>query len=126
MAELQETLVNLKETLAEKEIALQAAKEDLEKTIAGKEAIEAYLEKIKPGCDFITENIDLRDKNRDIEAKALEKAMEILKGSPAYKAAVIKADQEAMGECKEICVKNEAHAECKACLAGVTVPGYCA
>merc|ERR1719301_243221 len=79
-----------------------------------KEAIEAYLEKIKPGCDFITTNFDTREEYRKIEKEALEKAVELLKASPAYKAAVTKAEHEAMGDCKDICVGNEAHVTCKA------------
>merc|ERR1719160_2428917 len=95
MAELEKTLVTLKETLAEKEATLAEKEEDLKKTIAGKEAIEAYLEKIKPGCDFITTNFDTREEYRKIEKEALEKAVELLKASPAYKAAITKAEHEA-------------------------------
>merc|ERR1719261_748659 len=69
----------------------------------------------------------LAEKEKERQEKAaLEKATELLKETPAYKAAVTAAEQEAMAECKETCVGREAHAECKACLADVTVPGYCA
>merc|ERR1719159_1361010 len=78
-------LAELKETLAEKEEELLAAKEDLKATTEDKEAIEAYLLKIKPGCDFITENFKLREKNRATESKALKKAIKLIKGTPAYK-----------------------------------------
>merc|ERR1719198_411488 len=81
MKNLEESLVMLKETLAEKEKTLAEKKGDLEKTIAGKEAIEAYLEKIKPGCDFITLHIEERGANRKIEKAALEQAIELLKGT---------------------------------------------
>jgi len=125
-AELEESLANLKATLAEKEKELQEKHEDLKQTEADKLAIEEYLEKIKPGCDFITTNFDLRETNRGKEKAALEKATELLQGTPAFKAAVVAAEEEAMGDCKETCVGREEHVECKACLAKVTVPGYCA
>merc|ERR1719217_2032398 len=122
-AELQRSLADLQQSLAEKEKELQEKTEELKKTEADKLAIEVYLEKIKPGCDFITSNFDLRESNRGKEKAALEKATELLKETPAYKAAVTAAEQDAMGECKDICVGREAHAECKACLAEVRVPG---
>merc|ERR1719408_752582 len=125
-AELQRSLADLQQTLAEKEKELQEKTEELKKTEADKLAIEVYLEKIKPGCDFITSNFDLRESNRGKEKAALEKATELLKDTPAYKAAVTAAEQDAMGECKDTYVGREAHVECKACLADVTVPGYCA
>ena len=57
------------------------------------EAIENYLEKIKPGCDFITENFDLREENRATETTALEKAEGLIKDTPAYKDAVAAEEQ---------------------------------
>merc|ERR1719263_993949 len=95
---LQNSLVELKATLAEKELLLKEAQADLAKTIEGKEAIEAYLEKIKPGCDFITENLEARDMARETETEALKKAVELIKGTPAYKAAVASAHEESLGE----------------------------
>mmetsp|Transcript_115416 Transcript_115416/g.181608 ORF Transcript_115416/g.181608 Transcript_115416/m.181608 type:complete len:743 (-) Transcript_115416:88-2316(-) len=119
-------LAELKETLAEKEEELLAAKEDLKATTADKEAIEAYLLKIKPGCDFITENFDLREKNRATEKAALEKADGLIRGTPAYKAAVNEATVESYGDCKEPCVADVEDVKCKACMADVTIPAYCA
>merc|ERR1719223_2437960 len=55
-AELEETLATLHETLAAKEEELFQKKEEHKATTTEKESIEAYLLKIKPGCDFITEN----------------------------------------------------------------------
>merc|ERR550537_1718699 len=101
-------------------------KEELAKEIAGRIATEEYLEKIKPGCDFITENFDAREESRETEKKALKKVRGLLKGSPAYKAAVEKAEIESWGECKDKCMGQKEHVECKACLAKVSVPGYCA
>jgi hypothetical protein len=46
--------------------------------------------------------------------------------SPAYKKAVSEATVESYGNCKEPCVKDSEAVKCKACMADVTVPGYCA
>merc|ERR1719486_1385735 len=93
-----------------------------------KAAIEAYLLKIKPGCDFITTNIEERTSNREQETDALNNAIELIKGTPAYMTAVAEAHNETLsGEgCLEKCASNEEHVICKACRAEVTVPGYCA
>merc|ERR1719254_260652 len=125
-AEAEKLLTELKETLAETEEKLLTAKEDLKTTTADKEAIEAYLLKIKPGCDFITENFKLREKNRATEKAALEKAVKLIKGTPAYKAAVAEATVESYGDCKKPCVEDSEDVKCKACMADVTIPAYCA
>jgi len=122
----EENLASLQENLAQAEKDLLNAQEDFKATVKDKEAIEAYLLKIKPGCDFITKNYDLREKNRGIEKKALEKATRLIKGTPAYKSAVNAATVESYGECKEPCTKDADHVECKACQADVTIPAYCA
>mmetsp|Transcript_84022 Transcript_84022/g.132301 ORF Transcript_84022/g.132301 Transcript_84022/m.132301 type:complete len:749 (+) Transcript_84022:41-2287(+) len=125
-ADSEKRLASLQETLAETEEKLLAAKEDLKATVADKEAIEAYLLKIKPGCDFITENYKLRANNRLTEKLALEKARELIKGTPAYKSAVNEATVESYGRCKDPCVADVDDVTCKACMADVTIPGYCA
>merc|ERR1719265_1621021 len=125
-AEAEALLAKLQETLAETEEKLLAAKEDLKATTADKEAIEAYLLKIKPGCDFITENFDLREKNRGIETEALEKAIKLIKGTPAYTTYKAEEKVESYGDCKDKCVGQAEHVECKACMADVTIPAYCA
>merc|ERR1719310_2437037 len=119
-------LSTLQEDLAEKEQDLLEAEEDLKATTEDKEAIEAYLLKIKPGCDFITENFDLREKNRATEEKALKKAIGLIKATPAYTKAVNEATVESYGDCKKPCVADEEDVECKACMADVTIPAYCA
>merc|ERR550514_2406617 len=96
MQSLESTLVRAKESLAETQAA-----------IAGKETIEAYLEKIKPGCDWITKHLEDRNMARGTEKEALEKAKEILKETPAYKAALQKAEVESFGDCKDTCVENK-------------------
>merc|ERR1719261_1501425 len=78
-ASMQDTIADLSEQLAEKEKTLAETKEDLAKTTKEHKAIEKYLIKIKPGCDFITENIDTRDEHRKNEVKALQGAEDTLK-----------------------------------------------
>jgi len=126
-AELMETIADLQVQLAAAEKTLGEKKAELEKTKVELKRLEDYLLKIKPGCDYIETNYEDRKTARAKEKAALEKATELIKGTPAYKAAVAAAEQEALGDCKAIC--NEAgrkHAKCEACLADVSVPGYCA
>jgi len=134
-AKSEKSLGNLQRNLATAEEDLLGAEEDLKATTKDKEATEDYLDKIRPGCDFITSTFDLRTKNRKTEKAALGKAKSTLKGSPAYKAAVAEAHVESFGKCITTaddgklsgpCAKDEAHVKCKACQADVTIPGYCA
>merc|ERR1719502_592148 len=125
-ASAEKSLAQKQKTLAEKEQELLEAQEDLKKTTADKEAIEAYLLKIKPGCDFITKNFDKREDNRETETSALNEAKGLLKDTPAYKAAKAQEKEDGFGECKDPCNENEEHVECKACLAETSIPGYCA
>jgi hypothetical protein len=125
-AEAEKSLADLQEDLAETEQKLLTAEEDLKATTEDKEAIEAYLLKIKPGCDFITENFKLREKNRATESKALKKAIKLIKGTPAYTTWEDETTVESYGDCKEPCVEDEADVKCKACMADVTIPAYCA
>jgi len=125
-ATLESNLAQLRKSLAEKEEELLGKQKDLKATTDEKEAIEAYLEQIKPGCDFITTNIGDRKANRVIEEEALQNAKTLLKGTPAYQQAAASAHEESLGECLPKCQGDEAHAKCKACLAKVTVPAYCA
>merc|ERR1719386_141327 len=126
-AELEKTLAKYQETLAEKQKELGEKKEELKKTEAELKAIEKYLLKIKPGCDYLDENFETREKNRGLEKEALKEARDMLKDTPAYKKAVVEAEQEALGDCKDICNKEgRTHAKCEACLAVTSVPGYCA
>jgi len=63
---------------------------------------------------------------RDEETQALTNAKDLIMDTPVYKTAVLVAHNETLGECADICHNNEEHVDCKACLAGVSVPGYCA
>jgi len=123
---LEESLAQLKVDLAEAEEELLGKKAEHKATVAEKEAIEAYLLKIKPGCDFITENIDTRKANRKDEEEALKGAVKLLKDSPAYQTWVAEDHNETLGDCLEICTPDEEDVKCKACRAKVSIPGYCA
>jgi hypothetical protein len=125
-ADAQKNLAKLNDELAQKEKELLDTKEDLKRTTADRDAIKAYLAQIKPGCDFITTNFDTREANRATEKGALEKAVGLIKDTPAYKTAVAEAKVESFGKCKEPCTADEADVECKACMADVTIPAYCA
>jgi len=121
-----DTVASLEEQIADKEKQLVARNEELAKTKKEKVAIEVYLLKIKPGCDFITENIDTRKSNRDSEKSSLETAMEKLQSTPAFKSAAAEAEKEALGECGKHCIPDKETLACKACLAGTSESGYCA
>jgi len=122
----EKSLSKLQDDLATAEQDKLNAEESLKDTTADKEAAEDYLLKIKPGCDFITENFKLRNTNRATEKKALEKAVGLIKATPAYKTAVNSATVESYGDCKKPCVADTADVKCKACMADVTIPAYCA
>merc|ERR1719152_881464 len=125
-ATLLDTIADLSEQLAEKEKSLLETTEELTKTLAEHKAVEKYLIKIKPGCDFITENIEFRDEHRQLEIKALMKAEDGLKATPAYKKAAAEAEKEALGECADKCPVGEPkNLACKACIAGITESAYC-
>jgi len=120
-----ETIADLTENLASTEKTLEETQIDLQKTSKEKRALEAYLLKIKPGCDFITENIDTRKENRAAETSALNTAKDKLKSTPAYKSAAAAVEKEMLGKCADAC-GDKSSVECKACLAGTSVTGYCA
>jgi len=135
--QLEQSIKDNKAELAAKEAELLAKREDLKTTTAEKDAIKAYLAKIKPGCDFITQNIETRKSNRLAEKAALDKAAELIEGTPAYQEAVAVAHNEtlALKDCQDLCAcpgdltdacPKKDHVDCKACMAGVTIPGYCA
>jgi DNA repair exonuclease SbcCD ATPase subunit len=124
---LKKSIAQLKATLAEKEKELMDAENLLKETEKEKETIIAYLASIKAGCDFMEDNFDLREERRASEKSALENAISLLKDTPAYKQFVDADHLESLGECKDKCVDNgEEHVICKACLAKVEIPGYCA
>jgi len=122
----QAALTNKNMELADSLLELQQKGEDKAKTEQEKVAIERYLERIKPGCDFIVENFATREANRATEAAALDQAVTLLKESPTYASAKAKEQERAQGECAGVCKVSQDQVDCKACLAKVSVPGYCA
>jgi len=125
-ADSQANLVKLQDNLAQAEKDLLDNQEDLKDTTADKEAAEDYLAKIKAGCDFITSNFKERNASRKTEKDALTKAIGLIKATPAYKSAVNAATVESYGDCDEPCVADKSDVKCKACMADVTIPAYCA
>jgi len=129
---LQESIGQYKLDLANTEKQHEQAHEDLATTTKEKKAIEEYLAQIEPGCTFIQTNLETRKQNREAETTALNQAITLLEGTPAFQAAEAAAEQEALGKCGETggpCAVDgpgRGHAECEACLEGVTVFGYCA
>jgi len=125
-AQKEKSLGELQEKVATAAEELLDAEEDHKTTTKDKDSIEDYLAKIKPGCDFIDSNFQLREDARANEKGALETAMSTLKGSPAYQNAVADATAESYGKCKDKCLESAVHVDCKACMADTTVSGYCA
>jgi len=125
-ADLEKSITKLNKDLASKEKELEAKYEDETNTEKEKIAIERYIEKVKPGCTFVLGKYDTRKKARTAEKKALNTAKGKLKGSPSFKSAQRQAKEDGFGKCKASCLKDEAGAVCKACMSGVSVPGYCA
>merc|ERR1712217_816914 len=120
-------IVTQKKDLADAEEDLEAKKEELAQTKKEKTAIEKYLDRINPGCDFIKENYADREAARAKELAALDTAVTKLKATPGFAKAAEEEQNEKFGECKDACVKDgDDHASCKACLAGASVPSYCA
>lgn len=122
----EKSLAELQATLAKKEEELVMKRKELKATNKEKESIEAYLIKIKPGCDFITKNFDEREKARASETAALKKARKLIKDTPVYKNFQAEQKVEDFGDCKKPCTADEDHVKCKACLAETSIPGYCA
>merc|ERR1719436_1515817 len=126
-ADAEAKLAKLQDELAQAQKDLGEARRDLKKTEAEKAAVERYLAEIKPGCDFIVDNLDFRQRRRFEEKTALQGARGKLKASAAYTTYTAEQHQEDLGACADICnADGEDQATCKACLAKVTVPGYCA
>jgi chromosome segregation ATPase len=125
-ADLRESIIKLTKDLKDAEKSLESKHKELTKTEKEKMKLEQYLEKIEPGCDFVVDNFDERESNRETESEALEKAKELLEDSPMFKQAQQAQKEKGMGDCKDTCLdEGDNHAKCKACLAGVSVPGYC-
>jgi len=124
-ANMQKAFVKLNQDLTEKQKELMEKQTDLKDTTKAKVAIEQYLAKIKPGCDFIAANFQLREKSRATETKALDKAVKLIKGTAAFKDAVADAKALRAGKCKRQCRLDTSNLSCKACAAGFSKKSYC-
>jgi len=120
-SDLQASIVKNKASLATKEKTLLEKQDDLKDTTKAKEAIEAYLLSIKPGCDFIKDNYTLREQNRATETTALNKAKTLIEGTPAYK----EAEKKVVDQCADKCKLDKTNLDCKACMSGSTNKEYC-
>merc|ERR1719478_553171 len=123
--ELLETIATLEANLAakEKEMTLK----NMNKAADEKErkAAEDYLASIKPGCDFMDQNLDDRKSSRRAEKSALLDSLNLMEGTPEYKAAAAEEEAAALGECADACVGRLEHAECKSCQGDISVEAYC-
>jgi len=125
--EMKTILTDIETDLAQKTRDLQVKQKNRNTVHKEKVALEKYLEDIKPGCDFITTNIDTRKAHRQEETTALSQAETFIKNSPVYASAVAEAHAESLGECLSICTdEGEDHVKCKACRKKTSVPGFCA
>eukprot|EP00930_Biecheleria_cincta_P038287 TRINITY_DN2630_c0_g2_i1.p1 TRINITY_DN2630_c0_g2~~TRINITY_DN2630_c0_g2_i1.p1 ORF type:complete len:705 (-),score=244.58 TRINITY_DN2630_c0_g2_i1:53-2167(-) len=82
---LKKNIADKKKEIAEKHLALDESNVLLAGAKKQKAACEQYLLEIKPGCDFITTNLDIRNTNRAAEKDSLDNAITLIKGTPAYK-----------------------------------------
>jgi len=94
-------LAKLNEELSSAELELEGKQKLKKATVEEKEASEAYLAKIKRGCDWIDANIENRQQARSDETRALLNAKQIIKSTPAYTNAVEAQRQEDLGDCKD-------------------------
>merc|ERR1719261_852158 len=123
---LLETIADLEANLAakEKERTLQ----NMNKAADEKErkAAEDYLASIKPGCDFMDQNIDARKSSRRAEKSALLDSLNLMEGTPEYQAAAREEEAKALGECADACLGDDLEtAQCHSCQGDITVKAYC-
>jgi chromosome segregation ATPase len=125
--ELTEGITSYKGLKAKTEKDIEETHEDKATTEREHKAIVDYLAKIEPDCTFYVSNLETRSQNRAAEKSALENAVSLIKGTPAFQAAVAAQTREDLGKCIPKCDEfGSDHAECLACQEGVTVFGYCA
>merc|ERR1719262_1383633 len=122
-----ETIATTEQTLAEKEKDRTERRMNLDATVKDKKAIEKYLLSIKPGCDFMDENIDARKESRRAEKSALENSRKLMEDTPEYQTAAAEEEAAALGDCADTCLTeySKEHVMCKACVDKTTPSGYC-
>jgi len=94
---LEKQTIKLKNAVANTEQGLVEQTQDLKQAEKDAKATEALLADIKPGCDFILDNFESRTASRNLEAKALARAVNLLRTSPAYQAASAEVEAQALG-----------------------------
>lgn len=80
IGDLNTAIEDLTTTVSDKEDTIASDKEEQGNK---KDELKTTLKMLKedqPGCDFVTVNFEMREKNREIETKGLTKAKEILEG----------------------------------------------
>jgi hypothetical protein len=133
MAKLTEEQNVLLDTISSTEAGLAEKEKTKEQTIVNhgetekdKKATERYLVAIKPGCDFMDENLDSRKAARKDEKASLKDAIEQMQATPEYKQLAAQEDLEALGDCKDTCVDNGLeNVKCLACRNDTSEAGYC-
>merc|ERR1719456_1850086 len=83
-ADLKEDKATYEEELATAQQNLEETNEDSTATTRERDAIEAFLAEIKPGCDFIADHYSDRAANRAAEKSALQGVIVTLQGTPAF------------------------------------------
>jgi len=81
------SITTLTKSIADANLLIDQKKDMLASTKEELASVTKYLAEIKPGCDFISENYAAREEQRDGESVALANAIDLIKGTPAYKAA---------------------------------------
>jgi len=85
---LREDIASVTAERAENKISLQDTIKVTNRTQEQVVAVERYIVKIKPQCDFIEENFDSRSEAHDTELEGLKEARKALMESDEYKKAV--------------------------------------
>merc|ERR1719482_2404574 len=101
--ELTEGITAYKGAVASTEKQIEEAHENLAVTEREHQAIVNYLAKIEPDCTFYVSNMETRTQNRAAEKSALENAISVIQGTPAFQAAVAAEEREALGKCIPKC-----------------------
>jgi len=130
----QKSLANLHTLTASKEEELLMKTKELKTTQAELDTLEAWWTEVwgnyhnglnPTECTFLWENFRGRTASRTAETAALNQAIVLIKATPTYQNFKASEKTEGFGDCSS-CNTNENHVECKACMAKVTKPAYCA
>jgi len=124
---LLEEIAGLEKNLAEKEKERVLKKELKAADEKSKKSAEDYLASIKPGCDFMDQNIDARKDSRRAEKSALTDSMKMMEETPEYQKAAAEDEAAEHGECAEDCMGEHGtdSVHCHVCKGGGTVVGFC-